>query len=578
MLERDVRRVAIAVMESLSTPFSLHVKQLIEKGDWDQIASLRIDPTHYEAAGNCGLEDLVVDENVREGALHYYEDQVAASFLRKFEDLPSNVDKEGVALAKWKEAEQQCCLSNVRFSRLLSNHLEGALDIRADAILQKAKDWIRRVLGPIPQDIVGRFGPGSCAEISGKRARHHKTVPGKMSQQPLSTPKAKLYFDLLYKNSTWLMGLAREFPYRSNTGLQSYDVLGFVPKDATTDRSISIGPGVNVFLQLGIGEYIRERLKRLGLDLDENQDLHRRKAREGSLAGLLATIDLSSASDTIARKLVEYLLPSDWFTLLDDLRCHRTHVLGDTFYLEKFSSMGNGFTFELETLIFASICFAAGAGNAGSDFWVYGDDIIIPTESYREVTALLQYCGFTPNRKKSFCSGSFRESCGGDYFLGYAVRPYFLKESLREPNDFIALLNGLSRCSDNFSALGRTVDFSKARKIAYGSLPSNIRCCVGPAYLGDAVIHEPGWESQTLIAAGIRYVRGWVPTPGQVMLTEYKPEIQLAAALAGNCTESYGEFLPFPMVDGRPDRARSLPSLGVRDFILGYHFAWLPAS
>jgi len=141
--------------------------------------------------------------------------------------------------------------------------------------------------------------------------------------------------------------------------------LAFVPKSAKTDRSIMIEPLLNTFVQKGIGSYLKGRLLKAGCNLYD-QSINNSLARKGSKDGTLATVDLSSASDSIAYSVVLDLLPVDWMNFLTAWRTG--HVVYDKkridFELEKFSSMGNGFTFELESLIFytCALCVAVESG------------------------------------------------------------------------------------------------------------------------------------------------------------------------------------------------------------------------
>jgi len=169
-----------------------------------------------------------------------------------------------------------------------------------------------------------------------------------------------------------------------------------------------------------------DRLKRQGIDLTD-QTIQQRRAREGSLHGGFATIDLSSASDTIARQLVRFLLPSEWYSLLS-AGCSRSYTYkGEEHYLEHFSSMGNGFTFPLESAIFW--CLSQSVSSHGS-VTVFGDDIICRTKDVESVIEILQTAGFSVNGKKSHFTGPFRESCGADYLRGIDIRPVYIKESL----------------------------------------------------------------------------------------------------------------------------------------------------
>jgi hypothetical protein len=201
--------------------------------------------------------------------------------------------------------------------------------------------------------------------------------------------------------------------------------LNFVPKNAKTHRSVCTEAGLNVMFQLGLGAVMARRLASFGVDI-RDQSLNQRRAREGSLTGALATLDLSSASDTVSREIVFELLPLEWAELLNWGRSSKVELPnGDLISQEKFSSMGNGYTFPLETLIFWGL--AAACCDRDSDATVYGDDIIIPSVKYDLLAEVLRYAGFILNVGKSFHEGPFRESCGKDYFRGTDVRPFYAK-------------------------------------------------------------------------------------------------------------------------------------------------------
>jgi hypothetical protein len=209
--------------------------------------------------------------------------------------------------------------------------------------------------------------------------------------------------------------------------------LAFVPKSSKEDRSIVVEPVLNGLIQKGIGSYMKTIFKKKGLDLTD-QSRNQKLACIGSIDGSLATVDLSSASDTISYALVWDLLPYDWASLLDACRSESVTYKGKTYILEKFSSMGNAFTFELESLIFYSIahsvCFHLGLDTSLVN--TFGDDIILPTEGYPLLEKCLSWAGFVVNRDKSYASGPFRESCGADYLGGFDIRPYYLREKVSE--------------------------------------------------------------------------------------------------------------------------------------------------
>jgi hypothetical protein len=208
-----------------------------------------------------------------------------------------------------------------------------------------------------------------------------------------------------------------------------------VPKSFKTDRTIAKEPDMNIYIQKGIGRVIRHRLKRVGVDLDD-QTRNQRAAREGSILGELATMDLSMASDTLACRLVEWLLPPEWGLALELVRSP-VGVLpsGEIIHYQKFSSMGNGYTFELESLIFWAVaqecCCPFNIWEMDTSVCVYGDDIVIPTRFYDLLAFRLAEVGFTPNPSKSYASGPYRESCGKHYYLGTDITPFYIKKQVK---------------------------------------------------------------------------------------------------------------------------------------------------
>jgi hypothetical protein len=216
-----------------------------------------------------------------------------------------------------------------------------------------------------------------------------------------------------------------------------------VPKKSDIDRVACKEPEINVLLQKSVGNHIRRRLAnwRYGQNLNDqtvNQELARRGVEER-----LATIDLSSASDSITRQLIINLLPFEWWSLLDDLRVKSTVLPdGSLHEMEMFSTMGNGFTFELESLLFYAItrtvCRLSGIKGRIS---VFGDDIIAPIAVVRRLSRVFHYFGFTMNPKKTHFSGLFRESCGKHYYGGFDVSPFYIRREVQQLPDLINLLN-----------------------------------------------------------------------------------------------------------------------------------------
>jgi hypothetical protein len=215
-----------------------------------------------------------------------------------------------------------------------------------------------------------------------------------------------------------------------------------VPKNSKIDRAACKEPDMNMYLQKGIGGFIRRRLRTVGIDLND-QSVNQELARIGSIDGSLATIDLSSASDSISDRLVWELLPPDLYSFLSDIRSHRALMPDGTCHRwELFSTMGNGFTFELETLIFWALSKAVAINHGCSGrISVYGDDIIVPVEICSQVLALLSACGFIPNKDKTFTTGWFRESCGAHFFKGVDVKPFYIRKPVDNLRAVLHILN-----------------------------------------------------------------------------------------------------------------------------------------
>lgn len=555
-LSRDFLRVVSALMEDLATPRSLTVSLMVRYGEWAQLANLSCAPEWYSSAD------------------HYYRSVIATDFLRKCQGLPTGIDTEAAAIKTFHEAEAQCLRTNIRLSRYKENGpFESVQDLRVAGVIDKVRERVISWLGKCPDGLNLKLGPGSTLEDRG----HLILVPDKFSSRPTVT-SAAVGLDHFWVQTWWYRSLSATFPNRSAPKVVRGNRFTTVPKTSKTDRGIAIEPSLNVAYQLAVGGEIRSRLRRVGCDLQHSQWLHRRLAREGSLTGSLATIDLSSASDTVSRVLVQLLVGGEWLTLLESLRSPTTHLSGKTWRLEKFSSMGNGFTFELETLLFLAISYVAVELSGvdpliGVNVSVYGDDIIVPAEAYEAVSSLLRLLGFTLNPKKSFNTGPFRESCGGDYYGGWAVRPYYLEELPCEPQDYIGLANGLRRLvsDDTVPTVGFDV-IQRAWLRVLDNIPSDIRRnCRGPAALGDVVIHDdrPNW-GRIRVRSGIRYFRVYRPVHRRVDWKYWKPLTQLAARLYG-CGRS---GLPVRDPSLPPIRGRRSEGLVGRASVLGYKLGW----
>jgi hypothetical protein len=156
----------------------------------------------------------------------------------------------------------------------------------------------------------------------------------------------------------------------------------------------------------------------------------------------------------VSTGLVALLLPVTWCTLLEAVRSPVTVIDGEEHQNHMFSSMGNGFTFELESLLFYTLtkacCYFRGARGVVS---IYGDDIICPTDIVAELTFVLGYFGFSVNTEKSFSSGPFRESCGGHYYNGYDITPFYIRKPIETIDELIDVANKLREWAGGISTV-----------------------------------------------------------------------------------------------------------------------------
>lgn len=549
-MSQDVLRVVLSYMEELDCPRSLTVAILVRNSEWDQLTLLELDPAFYPSAET------------------YYRACCATELLRKFQGFPLDVNLEEETKRKWLDSEAECLKTNLRLDSLLSGGLPAnASDHAVLQFLLTAKRLVREWLGACPEVVDGVFGPGATVSDTSRRC----TVPDKMSSTPTYTPNS--VFHLVPWSGTWWAHSCAELGTSpaSSRGNHYFTVV----KNSRALRSCAKEPSINSFYQLGLGRALRRKLAAIGIDLTHGQEVHRKIACTGSADDSFASIDLKSASDTLATGLVSWLLPPSWFHPLNDLRSPFTRVDGSWYKLEKFSSMGNGFTFELETLCFLAICVAASRCELvpGVTVFVYGDDILVPTE-YSEVTiAALKWCGFTPNPKKTFVKGPFRESCGGDYYDGMPVRAHYLKESPNDPQSLITLANGIRRVHTNLQGLSPgCTGLVRTWFRCLDLIPSSVRSARGPCSLGDIVIHDDESRWSVRWRSSIRYVKCFRPARFKKVRWEgFAYDVQMAAALYGVT------LMPEPRVGSGAPKER-IRYLIPRDGVTGYKVGWVPFS
>lgn len=401
----QANQLAADIFTTADTPFSLQMLDHLNNGEYSKIVSASVDPMDYTNADT------------------FSRDYLCAELMSKFPHWDIGINRSAVALQKFSEVEE--FLTTLRFdgnSRLVV--AKRAATMRA--VESTARRKIATILGEFSWDEAHSFfafGPGASTSMSRRRGDAAYKFG---AQRP----------HLSYNAENLASALSRAHPtWAFEAQVVAGSKLVTVPKNAKTDRSICIEPDLNMYFQKGIGKVIRRRLQRWGLLLPQAQQINAELARQGSANGRLATVDLSNASDSVSMELVRLLLPPDWVSALEQARSPFVVLpSGGVHLLRKISSMGNGFTFELETLIFYALCSSVIELLASKEMdrqcTVFGDDIIISSDLVPALAEVLLNFGFVLNPKKSFFTGPFRESCGKHYFSGIDVTPFYVRDRI----------------------------------------------------------------------------------------------------------------------------------------------------
>lgn len=333
-------------------------------------------------------------------------------------------------------------------------HQEEEKELNGLTVMQAIQQVADTALGGLPSlDLEEHFNSFDRGEV-GFGFRHG---PGVISDAKKNVSK--------YSFSSWSNKLNSFIPESTFNGSQGikrahmrYEVpsrLIMVPKTAKSPRLIAAESGANQFCQQWLRARLEEITKRGGelhpfIDF-KSQEKSQRLAQKGSLCGQLSTIDLSSASDRLSCHLVERIFRNriDYLSAINAVRTSHLFIEehGQLLKLKKLASQGSAITFPIQTIVFQIIALGVlyylDKGRVGriadkslmpylrgryrGQTRVFGDDIIIPTHAYATMCNTLTTLGLKVNGEKSFSEGLFRESCGGDFFMGYNVTPMRLR-------------------------------------------------------------------------------------------------------------------------------------------------------
>jgi len=409
---------------------------------------------------------------------------LANSFVKKFHNEETDDIRDNAALSLFLECNEKCrVFGTIQPKDLKSELVLGELksilydffnpDFCTPKKFERRKEFIYREPHLLNlSDIASCFGLGNGSNIGTTSTDFYsKFVCSTMAHTNPSLPY--LFRQAISVDRLW-SDLENSRNASSSYELVRGSRLSFVPKSRIISRTICTEPLLNMLFQKGIGGVIERRLDEVfHINLSKQPVLNSSMAHEGSVSGRYGTIDLSSASDSIALSMLEQIMPPEPLNWLK--RCRSTSTTlpgGQDIELHMVSSMGNGYTFPLQTCIFACLVSAAyrvsgiplryPRGQYAGNFAVFGDDIIVDERVYSTVVDCLELLGFSVNRDKSFNKGLFRESCGSDFYSGYNVRGVYLKKLLTA-GDFYSAINRLNYWSASHGILlSRTVGCLKS--------------------------------------------------------------------------------------------------------------------
>lgn len=458
-------------MYQVSDPNPLHFQLSLLEKDYDEIRNCIVRfCDRYDADSVVRLHSL---SQSSPASLTLYGEWVG-DFLftelgRKLRPFKGSQSRESISncYAKWILAEQQCEATNRIFMT------GGPEQYYVRKVLRLARKLIKRTLGALNLEEIFQDvgpGPGSTFETSGnKTGVYFKYLDA--SNLTYTPDSEKFLFELIWKDDLWrrwFQGYSShpdplwcdfESVLRNKLKPIPGNRLTTVPKTSDVSRPICIEPGLTMMLQKGVGSNIRKKLRRVGVHMDYQPEFHRYLVKH--CWDLISTVDLSSASDTISYEFVKFMLPLNWFMLLDSLRSDQCMLPHRRWYVtQKFSSMGNGYTFELETLLFWALAQAVAiiekadpffernerphdldpryAGKHNVPISVFGDDIIVSSNIEGKLFTVLEECGFSVNQRKTFTyDRAFKESCGTFSLFGFELPVVNLKKIDTWPDVFV---------------------------------------------------------------------------------------------------------------------------------------------
>lgn len=301
-------------------------------------------------------------------------------------------------------------------------------DVEAMSTIYYAKEVLREIFETFTfTDFHAKNGPGSVANGLSPWERFR---PSRFYK---SLDDLYPYHHCFYYNDRHLFDSFAEY-FDCDHGNFGTAKLLAVPKDSRGPRLISSEQSEFMTYQQAMKGALTAHLESTyptrGHVNFTDQSINGQLALESSSTQQNATLDLSEASDRLSMWLVDLLFEdtqiSEW---LKKSRSTYTSYKGIRHRLRKFAPMGSALCFPIQAVSFYSLIVGALIRDgvprraAHAAVYVYGDDIVVPTQHVACAIQALTSVGLKINEGKSCTSGFFRESCGVDAFNGVDVTP-----------------------------------------------------------------------------------------------------------------------------------------------------------
>ena len=376
-------------------------------------------------------------------------------------------DGDGASLSDWGFGSFTDRNFSINESRSLFVEDEHLADAELLALAQSCADRVSLLIGDyVVSEHRFKHGPGATAEYARHRSYKY-SFPSWSSRLQRVFPA-----DVFGVPNTSLLGVRWSdgvvFP-----SMENHSRLIAVPKTQKGPRLIAAEPTCHQWCQQGVRSFLNARIEATWLSnsIDfRRQDLSGDLARVASHTGEYATLDLKEASDRLSTWLVERMFRKNKPLLEALIACRTRYVHQDIdksqpslLKLRKFASMGSALTFPIQSIVFLTVCLAAGCkaeSLSGTDAHlkrlsrrvrVYGDDLIVPVKWVPFVQQILKDLFLKVNVQKSFWNGKFREACGTDAYGGYVVSPTYVREMYDEskPSTLISVIDTCNNAYNN---------------------------------------------------------------------------------------------------------------------------------